>query len=157
MVNHGGSGTAEYKAWGSMRDRCLNPTDKHYPNYGGRGIKICPLWLSSYPAFLEFMGRRPSPQHSLDRYPDNDGNYEPGNVRWATKKEQALNRRDSRILTFNGRSQNLQLWADEIGIDQSAIWLRIYKYGWSIDRALTSPSRKLKGRQRQSEVLAARI
>jgi hypothetical protein len=84
--------TVEWKAWDSMKDRCRNPNNKRWKDYGGRGIAVCHEWRDSYPAFLAHVGRRPSPAHSLDRI-DNDGNYEPGNVRWATLEEQNRNRR----------------------------------------------------------------
>lgn len=82
----------EYAAWAGMIRRCENKKEQSYPNYGGRGIKVCQRWRKSYPDFLLDMGRRPSPEHSLDRI-DVNGNYEPGNVRWATKSQQVLNRR----------------------------------------------------------------
>lgn len=84
--------TAEYLAWNSMKQRCLNPSTRYYHRYGGRGITVCARWRHSYENFLADVGRRPSIQFSLDRYPNPDGNYEPGNVRWATAKEQASNR-----------------------------------------------------------------
>jgi hypothetical protein len=87
--------TVEYKAWIAMKDRCCNPNCKAFRNYGSRGIAVCERWLKSYPAFLADVGRRPSPQHSIDRI-NNDGNYEPGNVRWATKNQQNSNRRSKR-------------------------------------------------------------
>jgi hypothetical protein len=84
--------TAEHVCWQSMRRRCENPKDGSYKNYGARGIKVCPRW-HVFENFLADMGRKPSPQHSIDRFPDNDGNYEPGNCRWATRSQQMLNRR----------------------------------------------------------------
>jgi hypothetical protein len=86
-------GTPEYRAWTGMIRRCTNKRDKRWVDYGGRGIAVCDRWRSSYLEFLADVGRRPTPQHSLDRFPNNDGNYEPGNVRWATAKQQVANRR----------------------------------------------------------------
>lgn len=74
-----------------MKRRCNNPNHRHYKYYGGRGIRVCERWLHSYENFLADVGRKPSPQHSLDRYPDPDGNYQPSNVRWATRKQQSNN------------------------------------------------------------------
>lgn len=81
----------EYVAWTSMKNRCTNPKCERYERYGGRGIKVCPEWTASYEAFLVHVGRRPGPEYSVDRYPDNDGDYEPGNVRWATREQQRAN------------------------------------------------------------------
>lgn len=89
---------SEYHIWLEMRSRCLSPSDSAYENYGGRGITICPEWLEQFGAFLEHIGRRPSAAHSVDRI-NNDGNYEPGNVRWATRVQQAQNRRPRRLGT----------------------------------------------------------
>jgi hypothetical protein len=85
--------TPEYQTWLSMLARCYNRKFIGWKYYGARGIRVCRAWRDSYPTFLAHVGRKPTPAHSLDRYPNNDGNYRPGNVRWATPSEQARNRR----------------------------------------------------------------
>lgn len=90
------NGTAEYRAWIMLRQRCHNPRARKFPDYGGRGIRVCERWMD-FAAFLADMGPKPSPAHSIDRV-NNDGNYEPGNCRWATPKEQSNNRRPRRAL-----------------------------------------------------------
>lgn len=87
-----GKRTREYRIWVEMKQRCHNSNNANFDSYGGRGIKVCDEWRASFKSFFDFIGPSPTPKHSIDRYPDNDGNYEPGNVRWATAKEQAANK-----------------------------------------------------------------
>jgi hypothetical protein len=91
------SGTPTHISWSCMITRCTNPNTRHYPRYGGRGIAVCDRWRNSFENFLADMGERPDGT-TLDRYPNRDGNYEPGNCRWATAKEQATNM-DRTVLT----------------------------------------------------------
>lgn len=104
FYKHGGKGTPEFNSWRCMRKRCLNPNDTNYRYYGGRGIGIFPAWINDFAAFRDYVGLKPSPSHSLDRFPNPDGNYEPGNVRWATKKEQIANQSLAVWLASRGRT-----------------------------------------------------
>jgi hypothetical protein len=81
-----------------MINRCENSNDRDYRYYGALGVRVCDRWRRSFPAFLEDMGERPSSEHTIDRWPDNNGNYEPGNVRWATRHQQVQNRRPFKLV-----------------------------------------------------------
>jgi len=109
LFKHGhsrdGKVSAEYDAWHSMIQRCTNPKNPGWKNYGGRGIRVCDAWLNSFLSFLDHIGRRPTPKHSLDRFPDNNGSYEPGNVRWATKSEQQSNMRERTPCRYKGNGK----------------------------------------------------
>ena len=143
VTTHGGASSGkspEYIAWLKMKNRCYDPKCPNFNNYGGRGIRVGDRWLNSFEHFLEDMGRKPSPKHSLDRT-DVNGNYEPGNCRWATSVEQSRNRRNNRILEFMGEALPMASWAERLGFPGYVIRLRI-KYGWSIERALTTPLRR---------------
>jgi len=136
---HGMTSTAEFRAWTSMKSRCLSPSNKFFAHYGGRGIKVCNRWLESFENFYEDMGPRPSSDHSIDRI-NNHGNYEPGNCRWTTRTVQQRNTRRSKPLVANGKSQCLADWASESGIHRCAIAARI-RAGWSIEDAVNTPVR----------------
>lgn len=97
VPDHGKTNSPEFWAWQAMQQRCYNPKQRSYPHYGGRGIAVYEPWRKSFAAFLAYVGPRPSEAHSLDRYPDNDGDYEPGNIRWATSHQQQSNRRPMRL------------------------------------------------------------
>jgi len=137
----GGRKNPTFYVWQHLKDRCLNPNNEAYPNYGGRGIRVHPDWVSSFEAFYAYVGPRPGPDWSIDRFPNNDGNYEPGNVRWATKKEQSRNRRTAVLLTFNAKTQCISAWAEELGSTRLRIWQRL-RMGWSVERALTEPPQR---------------
>jgi hypothetical protein len=91
LTEHGLTGIPEHKIWCGMVERCHSPTSNGYFRYGGKGIIVCEKWRHDFAAFYAYVGSRPTPKHSIDRYPNNRGNYEPGNVRWATRKEQQRN------------------------------------------------------------------
>ena len=128
---HGLSDTEEHKIWMGIRRRCLNPNDKLFRLYGGRGVTVCERWLqgsdgkAGFACFLDDMGKRPSKQHSVDRI-DCNGNYEPDNCRWATMKEQSNNRRNNVLLTFDGRTQTVAQWAREWGKNVKALYSALY-------------------------------
>src|SRR5207248_5613032 len=131
-----GRNSRTYSSWEHMFARCLDPEHKSWHNYGGRGIRVCERWYR-FAHFLADMGERPEGK-SLDRFPDNDGNYEPGNCRWATPKEQGNNRRTNRWITFRGRRQTLKAWAAELGLPPITLRRR-FRAGQSVEAALTKP------------------
>jgi hypothetical protein len=128
-------------SWASMVARCHKPSDKSFARYGARGIRVCVRWRDNFDAFLEDVGPRPSTQHSLERN-DNNGDYEPGNVRWATPREQARNRSNNRLLTASGKTQTVAAWAEERGIAKTTVLNRLLR-GWSDSRAVNEPARKM--------------
>lgn len=109
--NRLGKTTTEYRAWQSMKARCTKSSSPDYHLYGGRGISVCGRWLNSFENFFADMGKKPSKSHSLDRYPDVNGNYDPKNCRWATQKEQQSNRRDNVIIDYKGVRMIKADWA----------------------------------------------
>lgn len=138
---HGRVKSPEYQCWAGMLRRCFTPSVKSYSDYGGRGITVCNEWTQSFEAFCRDMGPRPSLAHSIDRYPDPNGNYEPSNCRWGTPEQQANNRRSNKFIEFNGESLTLAEAAAKHGMALNTFWARL-KSGWSVERALLTPVRK---------------
>lgn len=125
----------EYTAWCAMIQRCTNSNRDDYKHYGGRGIKVCERWRKSFAAFLADMGERPGPDYSLDRK-ENDGNYEPDNVRWATQAKQGRNRRSNKMVLYGGRRMPLVEACEIAGIKYDNVRTRL-RLGWTVERALT--------------------
>jgi hypothetical protein len=121
-----------------MKQRCLNKGLRIYQKYGGKGITVCERWLNSFEAFLGDMGERPAGT-TLDRYPDNNGNYEPGNCRWATSKQQNRNRNSVRRITAFGKTMTFYEWAEETGLSSDCLRQRIIYRNWTPEKALTKP------------------
>lgn len=134
---HGSTKTPTYGSWKAMVERCTAIGSKDYPRYGGRGITVCERWLK-FENFIADMGERPEGK-TLDRFPKQDGNYEPGNCRWATPQQQADNRRTTKVIEFNGIRDSIAGWARRLGIHRNCMAKRLKK--WPIERALTEESR----------------
>ena len=132
-----GERVPEYRAWEAMKYRCLNLNATAYPDYGGRGITVCERWMS-YENFIADMGRKPSPDHQLDRI-DNDGPYSPDNCRWATRDQQQRNTRTSRTIRFRKQTKHLNEWAEQYGLEPATLRDRLNS-GWSMKKALTTPA-----------------
>jgi hypothetical protein len=137
-TTHGQTRSLTWRTWKAMRFRCEKSYDISYPRYGGRGITVCERW-QSFENFLADMGERPSQDHQIERI-DNSGNYTPDNCRWATRKEQARNRRTQTMLTHGGITLCVSEWAERLGIERGRLQNRI-NLGWSVERMLTEPIR----------------
>lgn len=136
----------EYTVWKSMKSRCESRNHKAYRNYGARGVRVCERWRESFENFLADVGPRPSMRHSLDRFPDGGGHYEPGNVRWATRAEQARNTSRNLHVTFNGETMCVTDWERRQGFRKNTIRMRL-KLGWSVEDAITTPIGAIKRMQ----------
>ena len=133
ITTHKMTNTKPYRIWGSMKQRCLNPDDTRYHDYGGRGIKVCDEWLK-FENFYKDMGEPPKGK-SLDRK-DNDKGYNRDNCRWATASEQQRNSRNNIVITYKGETKPLIDWAEQLGIEYGCLVARI-KRGWTIERAMS--------------------
>jgi len=135
-------GTRLNHAHYNMIDRCTNPQSKDYPNYGGRGIEVCPQFIdfANYRNWFRrtFQVADIPPGLTIDRI-DNNGNYEPGNLRLATNSEQANNRRSNKLIEYNGETRNVAQWAEKTGIPRKTLEKRLRKPHWSIEKCLTAP------------------
>lgn len=152
LTKHGGArkagSSSEYTAWGNMKERCYNESNKEFANYGDRGVYVCDGWRNDAAAFLCDMGPKPSRDHSVDRR-DNNGSYTcgkcddciakgaPMNCRWATRSEQMRNTRANVMLTYGGDTMPLVAWAERLGLTHTCLVYRL-NLGWSVDRALST-------------------
>lgn len=138
MTNAGlNPGSVEYDCWHGIIQRCENPRNISYPRYGGRGIKVCQRWRVSFEAFLADVGKRPSDRHSIDRIEVN-GNYEPGNVRWAIKVTQERNKTTNHLVTWNGQTRPVSEWSEITGIPAQTLYKRLER-GLPAHDVLTMP------------------
>ena len=132
---HGFTKHPLYNTWYQMLKRCSDEAAHNFQHYGGRGIQVCERW-QSVANFIEDMGDSHSAGMTLDRV-DNDGDYSPSNCRWATHKEQMNNTRFNHAITFRGLTMNIGEWADTVGIKRTTLMMRLNRYGWEPERALT--------------------
>ncbi len=132
LTTHGQTRSYEYKLLRSIMDRCHNENCPQYERYGARGIQVFDLWRTDAGAFCTYirsvLGPRPSRKHSLDRK-DNDRGYEPGNLKWSTNSEQTRNSRHARLITALGKTQHLEDWANELGVNKSTLHYRAKVHG----------------------------
>lgn len=140
LNQHGMSKSRLYREWRGIKVRCLNASDPHFPDYGGRGITICEEWVDSFENFRDWA--LTSGYHdglTIDRI-DNNGPYSPDNCRWSTMKEQQNNKRNNKLITFEGETHTVTEWAAIKGIDRHALYSRL-KRGWPIEKIFSSPRR----------------
>lgn len=134
QTTHGKSKTVIYRAWRAMLGRCYHKKSENYKNYGGRGIIVCDRWRTKFENFDDDMGKSWFEGAELDRK-DNNGNYEPSNCRWTTKKVQQSNKRNNHRLTINGKTLTIAQWGDESGLKPNTILTRVRR-GWAEHRIL---------------------
>lgn len=136
---HGEKRTRLYNIWSGMKARCENPNEAAYPRYGGRGIMVCTEWRSDFVAFRAWaLENGYSPELTIDRR-ENDLGYSPSNCRWRTYTEQNRNRRNHKPVMFNGKSVLISELADRYGLPADILKNRITRYGWSIEKAISTP------------------
>ena len=140
LATHRETKTRLYQIWYNMITRCYNPNSSHYEHYGARGITVCDNWRK-YENFRSWaLDSGYQDDLTIERIEVN-GNYEPSNCKWATRKQQANNKRTSRYIEFNGERRTVAEWADSMGMDKRVLWDRLFVQNWSVERALTTPLR----------------
>ena len=149
-ITHGKTKSREYKSWVAMKERCLNPKNKNYKNYGAKGVSICETWVRSFENFFEDMGERPV-GFSLDRI-DYTGDYYKENCRWASSRDQQNNKSSNVVINHNGKLKTLSQLSDESVVSYNTFQNRV-KRGWNIEDALNKPSRKHRSNQRKASLL----
>ena len=136
---HGKSKTRIYNTWAAMKSRCLNPKDHSYFRYGGRGICVCEEWINSFESFYDWSMKNGYTDSMTIERKDNDGNYCPGNYRWATQKEQCRNRSTNAVFEYMGEKHILTEWCEILNLEYKLVHNRIRKHGWSFERAISTP------------------
>lgn len=137
-TTHGKSSTRAYVIWRKMRSRCNDPNNDNWDRYGGRGIAVCERWDASFENFFADMGHPPTAKHTLERK-DNDGNYEPNNCCWATRKEQCNNTSRNVKLMYRGKIYTIAQLCEKSGLSKHLVRNRIQNYGWSVEDAVEIP------------------
>lgn len=145
---HGQTHTRLYRIWIDMKRRCGNPSREYYKYYGAEGKFVCEEWLHDFQAFYDWaMANGYSADLTLDRI-NGTKEYSPDNCRWATQKVQQNNRRNNRLITYNGKTQTIAQWAGETNMDRSTLRRRLIR-GWSVEKTLTTPTRKLNANKKE--------
>ncbi len=132
----GAKAHSSYVVWNAMISRCTSKGNGGYKTHGARGISVCERWLKDFWAFVADMGERPSLDHSLDRFPNQKGNYEPNNCRWATQEQQSRNKYTNVFIEFKGERLCLRDWAKRVGVSPDTLKYRI-RNGWPLLQALS--------------------
>lgn len=144
LTTHGMCKETLYGIWTGICTRCFDTSHVHYDRYGGRGIGVEPTWVSDVRVFIAYvraaLGERSSMEHTIDRI-DNDRGYEPGNLKWSTRVEQANNRSSTRWVTIGDTTLPLTLWCERLDVNRAAVGVRL-QCGWDVIKALTTPTSK---------------
>lgn len=141
LTTHGMKGKRVYRIWLGIKGRCETPSNGNYGPYGGSGVKMHSEWSRSFESFLRDVGDCPTEEHTIDRFPNQSGNYEPGNVRWATPQEQGGNQKSNVLITIGDITRSASAWSAISGVRGKTITERI-RSGWASERAVFTPPQK---------------